>query len=86
MLFLRSDYYIFHWDSRAYWLIYFANDENVPKVLSQWPSGDRYIRKVVYTRKRPIFAYLEKRGQRWNNTTLVLCNSEGAEETTASCL
>ncbi len=85
LLYLPSDYYLFHWDSSTYSLIYFANIENVPKILSQWLEGDIYLSKRVYTRRRSIFSYLEQRAQRWKNSRLILCSSEGTEETSLDC-
>lgn len=85
LLYLRSDYFIFHRDADSHCLTYFANDRSVPKVLSQWLSGDGNLRKTVFTRDRSVFAYLEKRAQRWINARVVLCDAEGAEEQTAVC-
>lgn len=85
LLYLRSDYLIFHRDADGYRLTYFANDRNVPKVLSQWLSGDGYLRKRVLTRDRSVFTYLEKRAQRWNNARVSLCNAEGDEERGFDC-
>jgi hypothetical protein len=85
LLYLRADYFIVHRDTQDYHLTYFANDPNSPKFLSQWLSGDPYLSKCVYARERSIFSYLEKRAQRWKNTRLVLCNSEGVEEQSIVC-
>jgi len=85
LLHLRSDYFLFSWDSNAYGLIYFANDEKIPKSLSQTLENDSYIGKQVYTRKRSIFAYLEKRALRWKNVVLVLCSANGTTEQSLVC-
>jgi hypothetical protein len=85
LLHLDVDYYVFHWELESYWLTYFANDENVPKVLSQWLEGDAYVHKRVYTRCRQVFSYLEKRAARWNNTSLFLCDSQGKETASIKC-
>jgi hypothetical protein len=85
LLYLRADYFIVHRDTHDYQLTYFANDPNISKFLSQWLSGDPYLRKCAYTRERSIFSYLEKRAQRWKNTRLVLCNPEGVEEHSIVC-
>lgn len=85
LLYLRSDYFIFHHDPVSYRLTYYANDRDVPKVLAQWLSGDSYLSKTVFTRDRSVFAYLEKRVQRWNNARLILCDAEGSEKQTVFC-
>jgi hypothetical protein len=85
LLYLRSDYFVFHRDADSYRLVYFANDRDVPKVLSQWLSGDGYIAKSVFTRDHSVFTYLEKRAQRWNNARLILCDAEGSEELAVVC-
>ena len=85
LLYMGSDYFLFHWTQAAYRLVYFANDENVPKALSQMLESDSYIEKSVYTRKRSIFSYLEKRASRWKNSELVLCSTNGAPKNSVAC-
>jgi hypothetical protein len=85
LLHLRSDYFLFSWDSKTYGLIYFANDEKIPKSLSQMLENDPYMSKHVYTKKRSIFSYLEKRALRWKNVVLVLCAANGTTEHSLVC-
>lgn len=85
LLHLRSDYFLFSWDANAYGLIYFANDEKIPKSLSQTLERDLYMDKHVYTRKRSIFSYLEKRALRWKNAVIVLCSTNGTTEQSLVC-
>lgn len=86
LLHLRSDYFLFSWDANTYRLIYFANDEKIPKSLSQMLEKDLYISKHVYTRKRSNFCYLEKRASRWKNAVLVLCSPSGAAAQSLTCV
>lgn len=85
LLHLRSDYFLFSWIPNAYGMIYFANDEKIPKSLSQMLERDSYLNKQVYTRKRSIFSYLEKRALRWKNVALVLCAANGATAQSLTC-
>lgn len=85
LLYLSSDYFLFSWTQDAYRLIYFANDEKVPKALSQMLESDSYIEKRVYTRKRPIFAYLQKRALRWTNAEIVLCAGDATAQDSVVC-
>jgi len=85
LLHLRSDYFLFLWTKDAYRLVYFANDKNVPKALSQTLESDAYIEKHVYTRNRSIFSYLEKRAARWKNARLVLCSPAGIAASSVVC-
>lgn len=85
LLDLRSDYFIFHRGADSHHLTYYANDRSVPKVLSQWLSGDDRLRKSVFTKDRSVFAYLEKRAQRWTNAVVVQCDAEGAEQQSFVC-
>lgn len=85
LLHMDADYFVCDWEPGAHHLRYFSNEREVPKALSQWLEGDAYLRKVVYTRSADTFSYLEKRGERWNNTSLVLCDAEGEEETSVEC-
>ncbi len=86
LLHLGSDYFYFTWTPDNYALNYFANQEKIPKSLSQMLEGDAYIRKRVYTRKRSIFAYLEKRALRWKNVVLVLCAANGSTVESLNCI
>jgi Acetyltransferase (GNAT) domain len=85
LLHLRSDYFLFSWAPNAYRLIYFANEEKIPKSLSQMLERDSYMDKHVFTRRRSIFSYLEKRALRWKNVVLVLCSANGATEQSLAC-
>jgi hypothetical protein len=85
LLHLQSDYFLFSWTPNTYGMIYFANDEKIPKSLSQMLEGDSYLEKHVYTRKRAIFSYLEKRALRWKNVVLVLCAANGATAESLAC-
>lgn len=82
---LRSDYFLFCWAPDAYRLIYFANNEEIPKSLSQTLESDPYLDKHVYTRKRSIYSYLEKRASRWKNVVLSLCAANGATIESLAC-
>jgi hypothetical protein len=85
LLHLGMDYYLFHFDLQRYYLIYFANTGAIPKILSQWLEGDTYIRKLVYTKNRETFSYLEKRAGRWKNTVVSLRNSDAVEQSSFNC-
>lgn len=86
LLHLRSDYFLFSWAPDNYGVTYFANEEKIPKSLSQMLEGDSYIRKRVYTRRCSIFSYLEKRALRWKNVVLVLCSANGTTAESLNCL
>jgi hypothetical protein len=85
LLYLGSDYFLFSWAPSVYRLIYFANDEVIPKSLSQMLESDSYLDKEVYTRKRSIFSYLEKRAARWKNVVIVLCSGNGKTIESLAC-
>lgn len=85
LLHLDADYYLFHSDSENYYLTYFANTDAIPKILSQWLEGDVYIRKLVYTRNRETFSYLEKRASRWKNTVITLFDPSATEQDSLTC-
>jgi len=85
MLHLGADYFIFHLGPESHELTYYANQQSTPKILSQWLSGDAYIRKTVYTRSPRIFSYLSARAPRWENARLVLCDADGNERSSLVC-
>lgn len=85
MLHLRGDYFIFHRGPEQHELTYYANQQSTPKILSQWLSGDAYIRKTAYTRSPRIFSYLEARASRWENARIVLCDADGNTRSSLDC-